>query len=251
MATASSCVWVNTASAVAWSPSIRWLKPTNSASPGRSALSPREQPDRHLGVGTHLGRPVPAAQHAQVGEPGGDRGAVRELAVGRTGLGEGGPPLGGGGVAPQRLEPGPEDRHLRVLVEQALGAEPVEPPAGGGGPTGCERRLHVRGDQPGDAAGIHRLLGVGDGGLREPVRLEPHRRPPVQERHQLRLVPAQVGEEQFPEQAVVAVPAPVPVERDDEVVGALELVEQLPEILGCRARRRTAARSVARGSRCG
>ena len=53
------------------------------------------------------------------------------------------------------------------------------------------------------------------------------RRPPVQERHQLRLVAAQVGEEQFPEQAVVAVPAPVPVERDDEVVGALELVEQL------------------------
>ena len=40
MATASSWVWVNTASAVAWSPSIRWLKPTNSASPGRSVLFP-------------------------------------------------------------------------------------------------------------------------------------------------------------------------------------------------------------------
>ena len=44
MAIASSCVWVNTASAVAWSPSIRWLNPTNSASPGRSELSPGSNP---------------------------------------------------------------------------------------------------------------------------------------------------------------------------------------------------------------
>jgi hypothetical protein len=98
-----------------------------------------------------------------------------------------------------------------VLEPRQPSEDGVDPPAGVGGD-------HQAGDQPGHPVGVAGGLGMVDGQLRQPVGLTPGRCPGVQAMDQLGLAPLQLGLEQLPEQMVVAVPLPVPVQRHQQQV---------------------------------
>jgi hypothetical protein len=169
------------------------------------------------GVGPHPGHAVVAQQGLQQGH-GGVQGGVgwrRRTAA----LGRGRPPLGGGGAATQRLQLRPEHGQMRVTVDQAPVLEPAEPaahrlhpPAGVGGEGQGD-------DQAGDPVGVPGGLAVVDGQLGQALGLIPVGGPPVELGHPLGLAPLQLGQEQLPEQLVVAVPAVAAVHLDQRQLG--------------------------------
>ena len=62
----------------------------------------------------------------------------------------------------------------------------VDPPA-------RPHRIHQIQHEPGNSFGVARGLGMIDGGLGHAVRLIPNRRPRVQLRHQVRIIPPELG----------------------------------------------------------
>ena len=183
----------------------------------------RDQRQGQLGVGPHLGDPVAAQLGPQQGPPALDRGA----AVGQHPLigspfGGIGPPLGRGGVAAQRLHPGPQHGHRGILLDQPVVVEPVEPSLDGGQPTAAVDGDGCLLDASGDQVGIAGVHGVADRGLGQPVVLAPSGRPAGELAHQLGLVALQLPTQQLPEQRMVAVPLPLAIQRDDQQVGPLQ-----------------------------
>src|SRR4029079_10596479 len=91
--------------------------------------------------------------------------------------------------------------------------------------TGPHRLHHVQ-HEAGDSLSVARGHGVLDGRLRHGVRLIPLRRSGMQPGDELRFTPAQLGVQQLPEQAMESVPLAAAVERYDQEVAALQLLER-------------------------
>jgi hypothetical protein len=151
-----------------------------------------------------------------------DRATVGQRPLVGSLFGRGSPPLGGGRVAAECLDPGPQHGHRGILLDQPAVVEPVEPALDGGQPTaavdGNGDLLHASGDQVG-IAGINRIV---DRGLGQAMALAPVGRPESQLAHQLGLGALQLLTQQLLEQVMVAVPLPLAVQGDDEQVGALK-----------------------------
>ena len=90
----------------------------------------------------------------------------------------------------------------------------------------CERA-----DEPGDLIGVTRCDRVLDRNLGLPVRIAPRGRSAIERRRALGLASFELGLEHLPEQMVVAEPAALVVEGDDEQVLALELLEHLRRVI--------------------
>ena len=150
--------------------------------------------------------------------------AVGEQSAGRRALGGRSPPLGVRRPAHQRRHQGAVDGDPRVALDQALGLEPLHPAHDGVGPPTRPRRVRQLQDQATHAVGVSAGLRVLDGDLRPAVGLVPRCGPEVQLGDELGLAPPELRRQQLAEETVVAVPVPVPVERDHQQVPAFQLV---------------------------
>jgi hypothetical protein len=108
---------------------------------------------------------------------------------------------------------------VRVAVDQAPVLEPAEPAAHGLHPPAGVGGEGQGGDQPGDPVGVPGRLAVVDGQLGQALGLVPVGGPPVELGHPPGLAPLQLGQEQLPEQLVVAVPAVAAVHLDQRQLG--------------------------------
>ena len=167
---ATSTASARTSSATPRSPASRCEIPNSSWRRRPPEAAHRDQRQGQLGVGPHLGDPVAAQLGPQQRPPAIDRGApVGQHPLVGSPFGRGGPPLGRGRVAAERLDPGPEHGHRGIVLDQPVVVEPVEPALDGGQPAAAVdadgRLLDTTGDQVG-IAGVHR---VADRGLSQPV----------------------------------------------------------------------------------
>jgi hypothetical protein len=112
--------------------------------------------------------------------------------------------------------PGADRGDRRMPLEAVPVGQLVEPAADAGEVAAAVRRHGQRADEARDALVVAgRLCGADRRGLLS-VGLEPVRRPPVQLRGAVRLVGVELAAEKLAEERVVAVPAPLVVERDEE-----------------------------------
>ena len=118
-------------------------------------------------------------------------------------------------------------------AERGLVVEQREPPLDGGAATRAVGRRRVLRHEPADPVDVARGRRVRDGEIGMPVLFEPRRRTEVELRHELRLAPAQLGLEHVPEEAVVAVPRALVIERHEQEIGPFDLLEP-----ACRPRAR-------------
>ena len=110
-----------------------------------------------------------------------------------------------------------------MIFHRAVLFEPPEPPLDRRGPAPHEGGQRQRGGQAGrglHVAGLHPVLQCL---AARPVVLVPLRGPPVQHGHQPGLQPVQLGQQHVPEQVVVAVPLPPPVQRHQQQVRPLQV----------------------------
>ena len=115
-----------------------------------------------------------------------------------------GPPLGRGRVAAERLHPGPQHGHRRVLLDKVVVVEPVKPSLDGGQPPAPIDRNGRLLDGSGDQVGVAGVHGIADRGFGQPLVLAPSGRPEGQLARQLGLGALQLPPQQLPEQRVVA-----------------------------------------------
>ena len=159
------------------------------------------------GVVAHPVGPVAAHQRAQVGEGAVQRVPVVQHTTGRCSLGGGRPALGVAGPSDQGVDQGAVHGDRRVLLDEALGGEPLHPAQHGVDPSAHPHRVGAAQHEAGDTLGVTGPLRVLDGGLRQAVRLVPAGRAAVELGDDLRFAPQQLGVQQLPEEVVVAVPA--------------------------------------------
>ena len=97
---------------------------------------------------------------------------------------------------------------------------------------------------------LGRVEQVLEGGRRRSLGLVPVGGSQVQLRDDLGFDPAELAEQELPEQRVVAVPLAPPVERDQEHVRGLEAAQVLLRARLARGRRRRAGRTAGRAPPC-
>jgi hypothetical protein len=171
------------------------------------------------------------------GPPAVDGGAaVRQGPLVRPELGRIGPTLGGDGVADQRVDPGADDRHRGILLDQPVVVEPVEPLLDRGQPAAAVDRDGDLLDAPGDQVGIVGVHRVADRGLVQPMVRAPLGRATGEQAHLLRLIALQLPTEQLPEQGVIAVPLPLAIQRNDQQVGPFQRLQSLGRAAGAEHR---------------
>jgi hypothetical protein len=107
-----------------------------------------------------------------------------------------------------------------------LGRQGGEPPPHGGGLAAAVQTLDVPLDQPGRPAAVAGGQGMADGIVGQPVPLVPRPRGPVQLDRPVRPLLLEPCAEQGGEQVVVAPPAAHLVQRHQEQVGPLDLLQQ-------------------------
>ena len=188
-----------------------------------------------LGVDAHLRDTAAAEQRPQIGQRRGYRVAVRERLLWSSRVPPRPPTAPPRRPAEQRHDQGAVRRDPGVVLSGRAALEPRHPADHRVDPAAGPHGLHLREDESGDPVRVVRGHGVVDGGLRHPVRLEPPCRPSVQPRDEVRFAPPELGAEQLPEEAVVAVPLAAAVERDGQEVAALQLFEDLAESRSGRA----------------
>jgi hypothetical protein len=175
-----------------------------------------------LGVGPHPVHAIAAQQRPQQRQEALTGAAIRQRPGSRPVFGRIRPAFGRHRLTDQGLQPGPEHGHRPVASQQPLVLEPAKPAAGGIHPPGAVGGQGQPPDQPGDPIGVPGGLGMVDRRLRQPVGLAPGGRPGVQHWDQLGLTPAQLGGEQLLEQMVVAIPAALAIQGDQQQVGLLQ-----------------------------
>ena len=147
---------------------------------------------------------------------GGERGAaVRQVTVEGPALRGVQAPLRPERVAVQRPHPGGGDRQRRVAGE-AVVVQGVQPAADRTGPAGGDEVPGVPVHQQGGGRDVPAGDRVRDRLLRQPVLLVPAGRALVHPGLLAGLAAAQLGQEHLRDQAVIAVPLAVPVQRHDE-----------------------------------
>ncbi len=193
----------------------------------RPPLAPgRQTVPCQLGVPSHLTHTVATQKSAQLGLPGVERAAVRERSRDRRPFTHGRPALGRGRLAHDRSEHGAEDRDRWIPFDQPAVVEPLEPTIDRLEAAPGIRGQRTGGDQAGDPVGVAPRLGVGDGHLREAVRLVPRGGAGMELGHHVGLALVQLGTKQLLEQPVVAVPLPPAIEGHDREVGALQGLQE-------------------------
>ena len=183
--------------------------------------------DREAGVGQHLlgpGRAHHRPQHRPCRVE--RRRAVEGNEVERGGVDERRPPLGLGDLSGVHRDPAGDDGERRVLLDRPV-AECRQPAVHRRQLARLEARLNQLRHQLDAAVPLAGLQQVLDGHRRRPVGLVPVGGTQVQLGDHVGFDAAELTEQELPEQAVVAVPLPPTVERDQERAGRLEVAQPL------------------------
>src|SRR5262249_40363688 len=128
-------------------------------------------------------------------------------------------------TAAARVDPAPVQCDGRVALEQRRLVETGEPSFDSRDPAAVVELLRDRREDAGDAVEVTRGAGVLDRGLGVSVRLVPLRGAPVEEWDQLRLGLRELTSEDVAKEPVEAEPDALSVERDEEEIRALDLLE--------------------------
>ena len=127
----------------------------------------------------------------------------------------------------QRVVPGPEHRDRGIAFKQLWLVEHCEPALQGGHPAAAVVLKRERAHESRELVGIARGGQILDRELLLPLRQAPRRCSTAESRSAPRLAPLELRLEHFPQQMVVAEPAALVVEGDDEQVLALQALEDL------------------------
>ncbi len=154
------------------------------------------------------------------------RRAVRRHQVERRGVEDRRPPLRLGRLPGQRRDPAGEHGERGILLDGGI-AERGDPALHGGHLAGLVGRQNQRRQQLDAPIALGRVEQVLESHRRGTVGLVPVRGPQVQLHDDVGLDPAQLAEQELPEQTVVAVPLAPAVERDQEDVRGLQVAQLL------------------------
>ena len=129
--------------------------------------------------------------------------------------------LGLHGVALEDRHPSGENRQRRIVADRLV-AERRQPALHGGDLARLVRRKDQGGDQLDASVALGRVQQVLDRERRRPVRFVPVCCTDVQLREHIGFHSSELGEQELAEQAVVPIPLPPPIERDEERARRLE-----------------------------
>ena len=179
------------------------------------------------GVGQHLLGPC-GTHHGAQHRPGGVEGfrAARRRPVVRRLVDDRRPPLGLGRLADQGGDPAGQDGQGWVRPDRGV-TEGGHPPLDRRDLPRAVGRRHQLGHELRTPVAVGRGQQVVDRHARGAVGPEPVRGTHVQRLDHLRVGASELAEQEVPEERVVAVPLPSPVERDQEGVRRLEGLELL------------------------
>ena len=183
--------------------------------------------DRDTGVGQHLLRSG-GTQHRPQHGPGRveRRRAVEGHEIVRAGVDDRRPPLSFGDLPGVHGDPAGEDGERGILLDRRV-AERRQPALHGRQLASLEARQHQLRHQLDASLPLARLQQVLDGHRRRPVGLVPVGGAQVQLGDDVGLDATKLAQQELSEQAVVAVPLPPPVERDQEQARRLEVAQPL------------------------
>ena len=129
------------------------------------------------------------------------------------------------------MQPNSEHRDRRISLGQLRIVEHREPALDGGHPAAAVVGKDVRCDDPGQLIGVAGCGEIVDRRLRLVVRFAPRRGTAVEGRDELGLASPELSMEHLLEEVVVAKPLAPMVERDDEQILLLELLEHLRRVV--------------------